>query len=165
MRIAPFVALIALLLAAPAVQAQSSRDACTMLDSGQLDAAIGADREIAEEHGAGTGFSLCHWRGTQGAGIRLHSITAVAQNIVGGTPLQYFQQGQANQIESLTPANAHEIAGPWQAGYMVDVTTEPNPDEVYSVTFINKDDTVTVETYGLPKEQTVSLAEAVASAM
>lgn len=165
MRFAPAFALVALLLTASAAQAQSNRDACTMLPDTELDAMLGADREIVEQHGAGTGVSLCHWGGGEGMGIRLHSITAVSQNIVGGTPLDYFLQNQGYQIESLTPANAHELSGPWQAGYMVDVTTEPNPDQVYSITFLNKDDTVTLETYGLAKDMTRQLAEAVAAGM
>ncbi|MCR6671095.1 hypothetical protein [Devosia ginsengisoli] len=161
----PIFAVAALLLLTPAAFAQASRDACDMIDKNGLEALLGPAPDIVEQHGAGTGVSFCHWSSGEGAGVRLHSITAMSQNIVGGTPLDYFRQSQDYQIESLTPANAHEIVGPWQAGYMVDVTTEPNPDQVYSITFINKDDTVTVETYGLPSENTMSLAEAVAAGM
>ncbi|ODT80729.1 MAG: hypothetical protein ABS76_14760 [Pelagibacterium sp. SCN 64-44] len=159
------LAVFSLLLLTPAAFAQSSRDACDMVEQSQLETLFGAAPEIVEQHGAGSGVSLCHWSGGAGKGVRLHSITAASQNVVGGTPLDYFLQHQAYQIESLTAANATELPGPWQAAYIVDVTTEPNPEQVYSVTFINQDDTVTVETYGLPKAETIGLAEAVAERM
>ncbi|KQT48312.1 hypothetical protein ASG47_08135 [Devosia sp. Leaf420] len=165
MRLVPVFALGLLVLAPLPAEAQSTRDACTLLDKNLLTETLGQEPELREENGAGTGVSLCSWRGGEGEGVRVHSITAVSQNIVGGTPLEYFKQHQGYKFEELTAANVATIEGPWQAGYLVDVTTEPNPDQLYVLTFINKDDTVTIETYGLPKETTVALAESVARGM
>jgi hypothetical protein len=165
MRFVPVLALSLLVFAPVSAEAQSTRDACTLLDKDLLEETLGQAPELREENGAGTGVSLCNWRGGEGVGVRVHSITAVSQNIVGGTPLDYFKQHEGYQFEQLGEANISAIEGPWQAGYVVDVTTEPNPDAVYSLTFINKDDTVTIETYGLAKETTVLLAEAVARGM
>ena len=165
MRLIPVLALGLLVLLPVSAEAQSTRDACTLLDKDLLTKTLGQEPELREENGAGTGVSLCSWRGGEGVGVRVHSITAVSQNISGGTPLEYFKQHEGYKFEELGAANVAAIEGPWQAGYFVDVTTEPNPDTVYSLTFINKDDTVTIETYGLPKETTVSLASSVAEGM
>lgn len=166
MRFGPVLALTCIvLLPVTAAHAQSSRDACEMLDASLLQTTLGTTSEIAEQSGAGTGISFCHWRGADEQGVRLHSITQASQGIVGGTALEYFEQHATNQVANLGAANVSTIEGPWQSAQMVDVTTEANPQQFYSITFINKDDTVTVETYGLPKQATITVASAVAEAM
>lgn len=166
MRFGPALAFTSLiLLPVPAAHAQSSRDACGMLDADLLQTTLGTTPEIAEQSGAGTGVSSCHWRGADEQSVRLQSITEASQGIVGGTALQYFEQHAADRVANVGAANIAEIAGPWQAAQIVDVITEANPQQFYSITFLAKDDTVTLETYGLPKETTISLAEAVAEAM
>jgi hypothetical protein len=123
---------------------------------------LGAAPEVREQSGAGTGMSLCSWKGEDRT-IRITSITAVSQNIVGGTPLEYFEQ-HANAQKSSFPEIIHDLEGPWQAGFIWDIV-EDNPQEAVTITFINKDDTVTLETFELGRNASVSLAEVVASAM
>ena len=144
--------------------AQTNRDACTLMPMSELQAVLGPAPTQVEEQGAGTGMSLCHWRGADGQGVLLHSFTAASQGIVGGTPLEYFAQHAAGRKQDLGEQNVQDIEGPWQAATLVDIK-ENNPDQVHSISLINKDDTVTVETYGLDVSVTRSLAEAVARAM
>ena len=160
--VAAFIGLTALSTAA--AQAQSSRDACAMMPTVELEAVLGTTPELVEESGAGTGVSFCHWRGADGQGVQVHSITAASQGIVGGTPLEYFAQHAAARKENLGPQNVRDIDGPWQAATLVEVADD-NPDQFFSISLINKDDTVTLETYGLDVSITRSLAEAVTRAM
>jgi len=165
MRFNLVVALVGIMaLPAGTALAQSSRDACTLMPMSELQAVLGSAPTQVEEQGAGTGTSFCHWRGADGQGVQLHWITAASQGIVGGTPLEYFTQRATARKENLGAQNVQDIDGPWQAATLVDIK-EDNPDQVRSVSLINKDDTVTVETYGLDVSVTRSLAEAVARAM
>src|SRR5690554_1408868 len=123
------VLLAALSLTAPA-QAQS-REACDMVPRDQLEALLGAAPEVREQSGAGTGMSLCSWKGEDRT-IRITSITAVSQNIVGGTPLEYFEQ-HANAQKSSFPEIIHDLEGPWQAGFIWDIV-EDNPQEAVTIT-------------------------------
>lgn len=156
--------LAALLLLAPMTPALAqSRDACAMLQTTDVEAVLGTTAEVVEENGAGTGMSLCNWRNEEGQGVRLHSITAASQGIVGGTPLDYFRQTADARKQELGDM-VQNLDGPWQAGMMFN-SIENNPDMVFSVSFINKDDTVTLETYGLDIDDTTGLAAKVAQGM
>lgn len=156
--------LCACLISSLPAHAQSTRIACDMATSDMLEQSFGASAEIIERVDQ-DGISLCKWQAGDGLIIKLHSITAASQGIAGGTPLQYFEQHAADRIASVGAANISSLEGPWQSAQIVDVTTEPNPQQFYSITFINKDDTVTVETFGMPRQTTVDLAGAVAKAM
>ncbi|MET3897683.1 hypothetical protein ABIB57_001629 [Devosia sp. UYZn731] len=163
MRLPAAVALAALSLTLPAA-AQSSRVACEMAPQAALEQSLGAPGQIVERVDQ-DGISLCKWQAGDGLIVKLHSITAASQGISGGTPLEYFEQHEADRIANVGAANITTLEGPWQSAQIIDVTTEPNPQQFYSITFLNKDDTVTVETYGMPKQSAVDLAEAVAGAM
>lgn len=162
MRIALVVAAFA--LSTCVAQAQS-RDACEMVDMALVTEAFGAEPILVEKSGEGTGISYCNWTGGEGLYLKITSLTAEAQGIVGGTPLDYFLQNQANEIETSGAANVAPLDGPWQAGFRVDVTTEDNSQQFYGTVFLNKDDTVNFQTFGLPKEVHASLVDAVAKAM
>ena len=161
MRPLPLLAIAALLMASPAL-AQSSRTACDMVPAGALEDVLGGPATIVERSD-GDGISLCSWRGGEGLSMQIHSITAASQNIVGGTPLQYFAQSQAGMANNVGAENLAPLDGPWQAGYIIDPAD--NPSQAYSISFINKDDTVTVQTFGLTRDKAVSLAGTVAQSM
>ena len=161
MRPLPLLAVAALLTASPAL-AQSSRTACDMIPLNALEDSLGGPATIVERSDEG-GRSLCNWRGGDGLSVQVHSITAASQNIVGGTPLEYFAQSQAGMTNNVGAENLAPLDGPWQAGYIIDPAD--NPSQSYSISFLNKDDTVTVQTFGLPKDTTIALAGVVAQGM
>jgi hypothetical protein len=160
MRLA-LVLLAAFCLTAPALA--QSRDACEMVPADQLTALLGTAPKIGEQSGAGTGMSLCSWKSEEGPMIRLTSITAASQKIVGGTPLQYFEQHATDQ-KARFPEIIHDLEGSWQAGFIWDIV-EDNPQQAVTITFLNKDDTVTLETFQLGRDASIGLAEAIAAAM
>ncbi|MDB5586869.1 MAG: hypothetical protein JWP26_1839 [Devosia sp.] len=161
MRFLPLLVLAALLTVSPAM-AQSSRTACDMVSPGVLEDSFGGLATIIEQSEQ-DGVSFCNWQGGDGLYAKVTSITAASQNITGGTPLQYFEQSQAGMASNVGAENLAPLEGPWQAGFIVDPAE--NPSKAYSISFINKDDTVTVQTFGLARDEAVSLAEAVAAGM
>lgn len=161
MRRLPLLAIAALLTASPAL-AQSSRTACDMVSPDVLEGSFGGPATIIERSDQ-DGVSSCNWQGGDGLHAKVTSITAASQNIVGGTPLQYFEQSQAGMASNVGAENLAAIEGPWQAGFIIDPAD--NPSKAYSISFINKDDTVTVQTFGLARDKAVSLAGAVAEGM
>ncbi|MHA6689249.1 hypothetical protein [Devosia sp. A449] len=155
------LATAAVLSASPAL-AQSSRTACDMVPSGMLEQSFGGLATLIER-GDQDGVSFCNWQGGDEVYAKITSITAASQNIVGGTPLQYFAQSQAGMADNVGAENLAPLDGPWQAGFIIDPAD--NPSQAYSISFINQDDTVTVATFGLPRDKAVALAGAVAAGM
>jgi hypothetical protein len=139
-----------------------SREACEMVPKAVLEALLGANPTIDETQGQGTGMSLCAWRGADKK-IVVTSITAESQQITGGTPLDYFNQ-YADDRKATYPDIVHDLPGIWQAGYIWDFE-EPNPENVVTLSYLNKDDTVTLNTFGLGREASIALATAIAEAM
>jgi hypothetical protein len=161
MRQLPILAIAAVLTASPAL-AQSTRAACDMVPVGVLEESFGGAATVIERGGE-DGVSFCNWQGGEEHYAKITAITAASQNIVGGTPLQYFAQSQAGMASNVGAENLAPLAGPWQAGFIIDPAD--NPSQSYSISFINKDDTVTVQTFRLPRDKAISLAGAVADGM
>ena len=160
MRIA-LILLATVCVTAPALA--QSREACDMVPRATLETLLGANPTNTEASGQGTGMSLCAWRGEDGKKIVVTSITAESQGITGGTPLDYFNQ-HANDRKATYPDIVHDLPGIWQARYIWDFD-EPNPEAAVTLSFLNKDDTVTLDTFGLGREASIALATTLAEAM
>jgi hypothetical protein len=156
------VLLTALTLTAPALA--QSRAACEMA-SAELLASVLGSYELRETQDPAPGISLCSWRGEEGKYITIHSVTAEGDGINKEDALEGFEIATAVRKEQM-PSYVHDLEGPWQAAYIVeDSNEETNPDRAFSISFINKGDTVTVQTAFIERETAIALAEEVAGGM
>lgn len=137
--------------------------ACSLLLTTDISRIVGMPLEISERNG-NEGASNCRWsvKGVDGKHIRFTRITTESQRITG-TPLQYFEQIMSYYAERIGQDTVKKIDGPWLAAFTIDPSE--NPTNAHSVSFLRSDGklTVTVETFGFPRERNIELAKAVAS--
>lgn len=161
---AGIVALLAITSSAAAAPADPETPACKMISMDTLKPLLGEPVVIRETNKATGGISNCFWKGsTKGAHVGVHYITFASQKIQGGTALQYFQQSERNQRERVGAQHYKTVNGLGQAAYMFDPTE--NPTRAVTITFLQNDDTVTLETYGIGATAAEALAKNIAAAM
>lgn len=159
---------LALTLAAPATLSAGPVDpetpACKLIPAAALTPLLGEPVVIRQTNKAAEGVSNCFWRGaTKGADIGLHVITFASQKVQGGTALQYFRQSEQNQRERVGPQHYRTIDGLGQAAFMFDPAD--NPTKAVTITFLQNDDTVTLQTFGIGASAAETLAKTVAASM
>lgn len=138
--------------------------ACKMISVDALKTLLGAPVVIDQTNNPTPGMSNCFWKGsTKNARVGVHFITFASQKIQGGTALQYFRQSEQSQRERVGTQHYKTVDGLGQAAYMFDPTE--NPGKAVTITFLQNDDTVTLETYGLGAAAAEALAKNIAAAM
>lgn len=147
-----------------AAPAGAETPACKLLSINWLKPLLGEPVAIRETNNPTSGVSNCFWRGAKdGVHVGLHFITFASQKVQGGNALQYFQQSAASQKERIGVQHFMDIAGLGQAAFMLN--PEVNPSQAVTITFLQNDDTVTLETYGLGAAAAEALAKNIAAAM
>lgn len=138
--------------------------ACKMIAMDALKPLLGEPVVIDQTNNPTAGISNCFWKGsTKGARVGVHYITFASQKIQGGTALQYFRQSEQNQRERVGMQHYKTVDGLGQAAYMFDPAE--NPTRAVSITFLQNDDTVTLDTFGLGAPAAEALAKNIAAAM
>jgi hypothetical protein len=155
--------LVALSLTAPALG--QSREACEMATPDLLASALGQEYEIYETQNPAPGMSFCAWKGQDRKIINIHSVTAESEGIDEDQAVEAFNIYLAVQKEQL-PGYVHELEGPWQSAYIIEDANEAtNPDHAFCISFVNKGDSVTVQTAFVGRDIAIGLAEKVAEGM
>lgn len=138
--------------------------ACKMIPADALKPLLGEPVVIDQTNNPTPGMSNCFWKGsTTNARVGVHAITFASQKIQGGTALQYFRQSEQSQRERVGTQHYRTVDGLGQAAYMFDPAE--NPSKAVTITFLQNDDTVTLETYGLGAPAAEALAKNIAAAM
>lgn len=162
--VAGIAGLLAIASSVTAAPVDPETPACKMIPMNVLKPLLGEPVVIDQTNNPTVGMSNCFWTGsTKGARVGVHYITFASQKIQGGTALQYFRQSEQNQRERVGTQHYKTVDGLGQAAYIFDPAE--NPTRAVSITFLQNDDTVTLDTFGLGASAAEALAKGIAAAM
>jgi len=148
----------------PAAPIDPETPACKMIPGDALKPLLGEPVVIRETNKATEGVSNCFWKGAKdGAHVGLHYITFASQKVQGGTALDYFRQNEQSRKQRGGQDNYKPAEGIGQAAFMFDPPN--NPTQAVTIYFLQNDDTVTLETYGIGAPAALALAKSIAESM